>query len=236
MSSPIAISRTPRTSQLDDTLYHEILRRMDNILSLGATQDAIESIACSAFFDPSIPCNLVGSASLGIEKSCLPDSDPNQQRLLNAISSKAPEVSPFWISLVMNDQALPLLQMALKQLPPINLVAAFWTNTLQSFLQVTYHQNQTHAQSAILRAREFQTSFYCRAEAWVPWAPSPPFGITGSDNLSLDVRAHDSHEHRPLSWATLWRLRSGDTIPMGITRQLSSEPVSIMQYPEPVDF
>lgn len=233
MSSPIPISRPLATCSLDYTLYHGILRRIDNILSLSATQDALESITCSAFFDPSVPCNLVGSASLGLEQACFQYADSSQKRLLNAISNKASKMTLLWLSLVMNDQALPLLKLALRRLPPINLVAAFLTNTQQSFLQANYRH--THAESTIIRAREFQTSFYCRAETSVPWTPSPPFGTTTYDNLSLDISVHDGHKHMPLSWVALWKLRSGDTIPISMICQPSSDPIRIIQYLDSVD-
>jgi hypothetical protein len=81
----------------------------------------------------------------------------SQEKLLNAISNKAPHLSLLWFPLVLNDQAPPHLGMALERLSPINLIAAFWTNTLQSFLLVTSCRTHT---SMIPRAEEFQTSFY----------------------------------------------------------------------------
>lgn len=70
-------------------------------------------------------------------------------------------------------------------------------------------------ETAISRAKEFQVSFYCRPEASVPWTTAPPFGFTTKKNLSLEIFAHDNHEHLPISFANFWVLRSGEKIRAG---------------------
>lgn len=47
-------------------LYYNLLNTVDKCITLSSTQDALASLACSGFFDPSVPCNLMGAASLGI--------------------------------------------------------------------------------------------------------------------------------------------------------------------------
>ncbi|KAJ5496592.1 hypothetical protein N7463_008579 [Penicillium fimorum] len=89
--------------------------------------------------------------------------------------------------------------MSLKRLPSICLVAAIWTNTIQTFLQVTYAFEDI-IETAISRAEEFQISFYCQSE-------ESPFGFTTKKDLSLDILAHDEHKHMPISWVNLWVLR-----------------------------
>ena len=43
----------------------------------------------------------------------------------------------------------------------------------------------------------------------VPWAPSPPFGRTTCNNLSLEINAHRNHEYKPVSYMIFWVLRLG---------------------------
>jgi hypothetical protein len=155
---------------------------------------------------------LVGYASLGIRQAlCLPSpAKQDYQKLLDAISWKKPQLSLLWYSLVIHDQASPILNMSLKRIPPICLVAAIWTDTVQTFLQVKYPDRIS--ETAISRAEEFQMSFYCRPEASVPWTAAPPFGLTTRKNLRLDIFAHNDHKHSPVSWANFWVLRSGEKI------------------------
>ena len=143
-------------------MFHKILHSIEECISLSSTQDGLGSLLCNAFFDPSIPWNLVGSASVGIRDALLTSEDGDYKRLLDIISMEKPHLSLLWTSVVFNYQAIP--SMALQDLPPICLVAAFWTNTLQSFLQVVYHQGTT-PNSTIPCAREISISFFCRPEA-----------------------------------------------------------------------
>ncbi|KAE8373038.1 hypothetical protein BDV26DRAFT_301345 [Aspergillus bertholletiae] len=201
---PIMISTAPMRSvpRPKSMILLDMFRSIDKCISLSSTQDALDSLLCSAFFDPCVPCNLIGAASLGIDN----------RQLLSAVSNKRPHLSLLWAAAVCNDQVTPFLNMALCSLPPICLVAAFWTNTAQSFLQIKYRRMDSNA-SVIPRADEFQTSYLCRPELSVPWSPAPPFSTTPVENLSLEVRAHIEHAHRPLSWRIYWNLDSGERVP-----------------------
>ncbi|KAJ5457691.1 hypothetical protein N7475_009079, partial [Penicillium sp. IBT 31633x] len=82
-----------------------------------------------------------------------------------------------------------------------------------------YHVRDSD-ENMIHRADEFQTSYFSRPEISVPWSPLPPFGTTPVQNLSLGVRAHLSHMHRPVSWRIYWILDSGERIPASTEHQL----------------
>lgn len=172
---------------------------------LSAIQDGFDSILCSALFDASIPCNLLGASSLGIKKAISTANELNSQLLLNAIESMNPHLIVLWTAAVCNGQANSVLNMTLDNLPPMCLPTAFITNTIQSFLQIDYCLEglpRTH----VSRALEFQTSFFCRPDISLPWSPAPPFGTTPVQNLSLEVRSHSAHQHYPLSWTICWLL------------------------------
>lgn len=226
---PLTVFRPPIRYPHKDTIFHELFQSIDKCISLSSTQDALDSLLCSAFFDPSTPCNIVGAASLGIKNALLTPDKVDNQRLLSAITYQKPHLSLLWAAVICNDQATSLLNMALNRLPPLCLVAAFWTNTVQSFVQVPYCLDGT-AEPLIPRADEFQASYFCRSHASLPWSPAPPFGKTSIRNLSLEVRAHVSHQHRPRSWMTCWILDSGTKIPASAQHQLSLGQVYSIKY------
>ncbi|KAJ5943168.1 hypothetical protein N7516_003336 [Penicillium verrucosum] len=210
---PVTIRLTPtHCLKRQDTIFDELFQSIDKCIFLSSTQDALDSLLCSAFFDPSVPCNLVGAASLGARKAISTANVIDNQQLLNTITHMKPHLSILWTAAICNDQANSLLNMVLNSLPPICLVAAFLTHTIHSFLQVEYCLRDLE-EPRIARATEFQTSYFCRPDVSVPWSPAPPFGATPIQNLSLEVRAHITHQHKPISWRINWVLDSGERIP-----------------------
>ncbi|OOF98138.1 hypothetical protein ASPCADRAFT_205406 [Aspergillus carbonarius ITEM 5010] len=220
LSPPISISHSPTPqapphSTKHDSIFYKVLDSLDKAIFLSSTQDAIDSMTCSAFFDPSVPCNLLGASSLGIRRVLFPSGELDNRRLLRAIAKQTPHLSSFWAAAICTNQAASLLRMSLNRLPPLCLAAAFWTNTIQSFLQATYQSDslENKLKSMVSRATEFQTSYFCRPLASVPWSPSPPFGSTIMKNMSLEVKEHLEHRHRPRSWQVYWVTKSGADIP-----------------------
>ncbi|KAI9037334.1 uncharacterized protein KD926_000621 [Aspergillus affinis] len=182
------IPTRPSQRQEQDMIFQELFQSIDKCMFLSSTRGALESLLCSAFFDPSVSCNLPGAASLGIRKAISTANTVDSEQLLNAITYMRPHLSLLWNAAICNDQANALLNMALKGLPPICLVAGFLTDTNQSFLQIDYHDYHVKhlGNSQVSRAKEFQTSFFCRPDISVPWSPAPPFGATTVQNLSLE--------------------------------------------------
>jgi len=209
LAAPILIADFGLPSGMRDARCERLFRSLDKCMQLSSTQDALDSLLCSAFFDPCVPCNMVGAVSLGITDALLP-TDTDYQPLVNAISDRAPHLALLWKACVCNGHATSMLTMVLQSLPPICLVAAFWTNTIQSFLQVVYMSNSAET---ITRSCEFSTSYFCRPEASLPWTPAPPFGSASTNNLSLEVKQHFSHKHRPRWWRLYWILHSGESVP-----------------------
>ncbi|GAQ43821.1 similar to Pc13g13620 [Aspergillus niger] len=83
----------------------------------------------------------------------------------------------------------------------------------------------------VTRAKEFQTSFYCRPGTSVPWSPAPPFGTTPVKNVSLEIRRHLGHMHRPISWTTCWVLSSGKRIPATKQYQIRQSQAQRVYHP-----
>lgn len=225
------ISRPAVASVRKDSIFHELFNSLDKCMSLSSTRDALDSLLCSAFFDPSVPCNLLGAASLGIKNALLSPDGVGNQRLLHGIASKTPHLSFLWAAAVYTNQAESMLRECFRGLPPLCLPAAFWTNTLQSFLQVVYLLD-TSTGSTISRTEEFQISYFCRPAASVPWSPSPPFGSTKIQNLSFEVKEHLEHGHMPRSWRIYWVTNSRERIPASARHQVDVLQCRIAQYPD----
>ncbi|PGH19085.1 hypothetical protein AJ79_00119 [Helicocarpus griseus UAMH5409] len=206
---PAQISRPITMPGKNNSVLRKLFGRLDQCMALRATQYSLDSLLCSALFDPSVPCNLTGAASNGIRKALLEDKSNGFDALLRGISHRKAHLSVLWHASVYTGQALPFLSMSLKDLPPICLVAAFWTNTAQSFLHIKY---EDIINTSINPATEFTVSYFCRPETRVPWTPAAPFGLTRVENLSLEVKAHYQNLHYPLPWKAEWKLTSGDRI------------------------
>jgi hypothetical protein len=198
-------------------------------MALSATQDALDSLVCSTFFNPGVPCSLVGAASLGISEALLPADGCGFSKLLQAIAVNRSCMSLLWHALVNSHQAPRFLTLALKQLPPICLPAAFWTNTKQSFVQEKYDSDYLR-NDTISCADEFIHSYYCRSEVLVPRSPVPPFGSTCTKNLSFEVRLHYLHSHTPCSWKSYWVQLSGARVPASARYQIKASPPVQIQY------
>lgn len=227
LAVPVSISVSSVQSTKRDVRFEGLYRSIDKCMSISCTQDAFDSLLCSAFFDPEVPCNLVGAVSLGIAKALL-QVDADYRRLIRAISERAPHLSLLWLAVAYNGQAKHILDMALQMLPPICLVAGIWTNTIQSFLQVSYSPAGT-MENSVLRSCEFSTSYFCRPQASAPWSPAPPFGSTRINNLSLEIKEHYGHEHKLLWWRTCWNLISGEKVPFGPQKRVQPMPVHSFQ-------
>ncbi|EAS28594.1 uncharacterized protein CIMG_09798 [Coccidioides immitis RS] len=204
-----------------NSTFRQLWESLDKCMSLSATQDALDSLLCSAFFDPRVPCNLIGAASLGVKKALLMHDGDNFEKLLHAVAYRRPHLTLLWHAVAYSHLAMPILNLVLSGLPPICLAAAFWTDTHQSFLQIPYYPDGS-MDISIPRAYEFSLSYFCRPEVRAPWTPAPPFGSTTIENLGLEIRSHYCHRHIPLSWKCYWNQRGGERLPAGPQHQLKA--------------
>lgn len=228
VAAPTASAASPPRAK--HAVFHALYQSIDKFLTLSSTQDALDSLICSAFFDPSVPCNFMGAASLGVRKALSTVDKIDNQQLLKAITYKSPSLCHFWVAAIRGGQVDSFLNMSLYNLPPICLVSAFWTDATQSFLQMEYCSSEVE-KKVVTRAKEFQTSFYCRPGTSVPWSPAPPFGTTPVENVSLEIRQHLGHMHRPISWTTCWVLSSGKRIPATKPYQIRQSQAQRVYHP-----
>ena len=187
--------------------YRNLFDSIDSAITLSCTDEGIESILCSVFFEPDVPCNLVGAQLCGV-KSAIQSINNNPQLTALLMVERSPKVFPLWAAATWIDETSKVFEYTIKSLPPISVPVAFWTDTLQSFVQATY-TSITDRPGLVSRAREYGTSFLVNPEFILPHTPSPPFGETTISNVSLEVRRHLNHDHRPIQFSTYWTLKGG---------------------------
>ncbi|PYI34237.1 hypothetical protein BP00DRAFT_484797 [Aspergillus indologenus CBS 114.80] len=97
---------------------HSLQRLQDN--SFSELFDSIDrySLLCSAFFDPCVPCNLVGAASLGVKKALSQLDGIDNRQLLLAITNTKPHLSLLWAAAVCNGQATSFLNLLFTSIIP----------------------------------------------------------------------------------------------------------------------
>lgn len=216
---PVKPSKPPIMNRdRKDKLYDRLFDSIDKCISLSCVDDGIASLLYSCFFDPSIPCTFVGAQWVGIQKA-LGSVEEDPARLARAIAARSPKCSLLWLAAIWCGRASEIYHDAVVPMPTTELLVASWTNTMQSFLQVKYC-NTNDRRDLIPRAWEFSTSYFARPGVIKPWTRAPPFGSTILSNLSLEVRAHLDHDHRPLTLTWYWKLQSGEML-------LASQPMSL---------
>lgn len=215
--SPLMLPSLTPSLKLDaargqnDDCYENLFDCLSSCITLSCSFEGINSLLCGVFFESTVPCNLVGAHLLGIMKAIEPvKSDP--RILAPLMAKKCPKVSPLWLATIWNGRVSRVLRSAMGGLPPISLPAASWTETVQSFLQARYCPI-TDRRDTIPRAREYSVAYLIRPDIMIPFTPSPPFGETATSNLSLEVKTHLNHDHRPILHKTSWILDTGGELP-----------------------
>lgn len=149
---PIASAVSPPRAK--DVVLRDLYRSIDKFLTLSSTQDALDSLICSSFFDPSIPCNFIGAASLGVRKALsTADEIDNQQPNSHVLSINSSEVSlTTWSkNLSIASLALRTFCGGLMKLKIIDSSTKFYVNSIKlhsvALSQTVKHELKTGAPS-----------------------------------------------------------------------------------------
>ena len=193
---PSGNSFEPRpTSRARDKRCGRLLNSIDKCMSLSCCLQGIESLLGSAFFDPRIPCNLLGAQRVALDNALrLPEDD--FAKFAISIARRSPQVAILWLATVWGGRGRAVLDMVTSAMPSIDFLVAAWTGSIQSFTQVKYCPTFDRP-GIITRAFEFSTSVFARPELNNPRVASPPFGLSLISNTGLEVRQHLEHDHRP---------------------------------------
>lgn len=103
--------------------YSALFDYIDSCITLSCSPDGIASLLCSCFFDPSVPCNLVGAYFLGVSRAIEPIQ--SDERIFTAlIAQRQPKFFPLAQAAVWSGRLKSILASAQGALPPINLAVA----------------------------------------------------------------------------------------------------------------
>lgn len=76
-----------------DHYYDKLFECLNSCITLSCSQEGIDSLLCSVFFDPKVPCNLVGAHLLGVTKAIEPVKS-NPRAFANLMVRRCPKISP----------------------------------------------------------------------------------------------------------------------------------------------
>ena len=192
---PMSSSLSP-CHNFDDELGHQILFEcIDSGITLSCSPQAISSLLCSSFFEANVPCNLLGAYLLGASNVLQPLKD-DPETLRRLMAERSPTLYPLWTAAIYSGQSQEIIKTVMGGVPPINLPIAFWTGTIQSFVQIRYRVEAEHI-DCIPRAHEFALAYFTRPDIiTLPFTAAPPFGETSIQNIFAEVRSHLEHDHK----------------------------------------
>ena len=189
-------------SGVDEKYYKRLSKCLSRCITLSCCNEGITSLLCSAFFEPKVPCNLVGAHLSGVRKAIEPArNDP--KIFTRLIARRNPKSSALWLTATRTGHADKLLNSALGGIPPISLPVASWTGTLQSFVQAGYY-SISNRDKYVPRAQEFSAIYLIHHNANNPFTPSPPFEEIAISDISLKARRHLLHDHKMIKSTTYW--------------------------------
>lgn len=210
-------------SGVEEEYCKPLFECLNRCITLSCCQEGITSLLCSVFFEPRIPCNLIGSHMLGVKKAIEPVRSKPKDFARLMVRQNA-RISSLWLAAIWTGRASSILNSALGGMPPISLPMASWTGVPQSFIQVGYH-SISNRDGFIPRAQEFGTIYLVHPDTRIPFTPSPPFGETAISGTSLDTRRHLLHDHKPMRLTTYWILETEEFHLAQMQPQMTDRPV-----------
>ena len=209
---------------VDGRYYQRLSKCLGRCITLSCCDEGIASLLCSGFFEPKVPCNLIGAHLSGVRKAIEPVVSESDlfARLMVRRNSR---ISPLWLAAIWSGQTSKLLAAVWGGLPPISLPMASWTGVLQSFVQVGYH-SISDRNGFIPRTREFSAIYLVHSDARIPATPSPPFGEIAISDVSLDIRSHLAHDHKQMQSTTFWIFGAEELYPAQKKRVITEHPMS----------
>ncbi|KAG2416421.1 hypothetical protein HFD88_007636 [Aspergillus terreus] len=216
-------------------------RHLDKLLTLSCNIRGLHSLLSSIFYEPSIPCNLA-SPWLQSAFAILDTLDGNPVLLAHVLTARVPDISFLWLGAIIMGIHKEIFRNCRLGMIPIDLHAAAWSGTIQSFIQepaltVTFPAGDT----CISRADECRLLFLTRTEhqSRVPICPWTPFGTTPIDDTDIEVRLHTQCKGRHvLSYAGWkWNCVNGEVadqrcaVSMAMRRHHQLPPVSNISVP-----
>jgi hypothetical protein len=211
LEAPLAIFEPGPSTQARNSRYGRLLNSIDKCMSLSCSLQGIESLLGSAFFDPKIPCTLLGAHRIAIHNA-VGVAEGNFTNFAKCIARKNPEMAILWLAAVWGGRAGAVFDLVNSGLSTINFLVAAWPGSIQSFLQARYHPISNRP-DVITRAFEFSTCYFARPEVNNPRVSPPPFGSSMVSSTGLEIRKHLLHDHHPRRVRIRLVSASGEMLP-----------------------
>ena len=219
----VALEDVHRSSGADENFYKRLSKNLSRCITLSCCDECIDSLLCSAFFEPRVPCNLLGAHVSGVRKAIEP-ARSDAKVFARLMVRQNPKTSALWLAAMWTGQADRLLNCAFGGTPPVSLPVASWTGDLQSFVQAGYY-SISNRDGLIPRAEEFTTIYLVHPDARVPFTPSPPFGEIAISNTSLEVQSHLLHDHKMMESTTYWIFDAEELYPAQEKSRIVKRPI-----------
>lgn len=157
----------------------------------------MRAILAGSFFDPTVDCNLVSAWIQAIFETIDPVvASEDYPSLATIISKRQPSLAALWVGAIISGFAGRILRDVRHNCSVIDLNAAGWTRTIQSFIQIPPDTSNALENGVISRSDECRYLFLTASEGrprlspHPPMSPWQPFGSTPLDYLDLEVRQH----------------------------------------------
>ncbi|KAF2253675.1 hypothetical protein BU26DRAFT_515998 [Trematosphaeria pertusa] len=208
LPAPLVSNRKPSPelpfTRYDGQLQHDWIHQshhLDKLLTLSCNTSGIRPMLLGIFYEPSVECNAVTPWLQGALAAIDSLAGNNPYVLGRMCMERAPEVAYLWLGSTILGLQKKLLQGVRFGLIPIELHAAVWSGTVQSFIQQPVaHPLVVHGHVA--RADECRLLFLSQANhhARVPVCQWKPFGTTPVADVDVEVRLHAECEGHGLQY------------------------------------
>ena len=108
---------------VDEKYYKRLSKCLSRRITLSCCDEGIASLLCSAFFEPKVPCNLIGAHLSGVRKAIQPARN-NLKVFARLMARQHPKICALWLAAFWTGHADKLLGSALGGMPPISLSVA----------------------------------------------------------------------------------------------------------------
>ncbi|KAF1955287.1 hypothetical protein CC80DRAFT_447668 [Byssothecium circinans] len=208
LPAPLVSNRT-QSSELPSTPYdgqlqHDWIHQghhLDKLLTLSCNIRGIRPMLLGIFYEPSVECNAVTPWLQGALAAIDYLAGNNPYLLGRMCMERSPKVAYLWLGITILSLQKKLLQDVRFGLIPIELHAAIWSGTVQSFIQqpVSY---PLVVHGHVARADECRLLFLSQANhhVRVPVCQWKPFGATPLDDVDVEVRVHAECEAHRLQY------------------------------------
>ncbi|KAL8765920.1 MAG: hypothetical protein Q9209_007163 [Squamulea sp. 1 TL-2023] len=182
-------------------------------MTLSCNVRGLKALLSGSFFDPAIPCHLVGPWIQPIFDIIDPlIAREDLKSFAKMIGRKQPILTALWLGAIIVRLEKSILQSVRNGLYSIEPHIAAWTGTVHSFIDVPQHKRDTISQ-AIDRADECQLLYLTGSESHQRFPASPwrPFGTTPLIYTDIEVQKHATctggHQIQYVSWR--WNIDGG---------------------------